>query len=487
MSPQAAAAPDPTSSKVPAPRKRGLDGFFGISERGSTPLREVRGGLATFFAMAYIIVLNPIILSSAEDKYEQHLSQPQLVTATVLVAAVMTILMGVVGNIPLALAAGLGINAMVAFQIAPQMSWDEAMGLVVLEGVGLLVLAVTGLREAIMNAIPLALKQAIGVGIGLFVTLVGLVSAGIVTRVPDASDSTVPVALGDGGTLKGWPSLVFCFGLLLTFVLLVRKVSGAILIGMVSSTILAVIIHNAAGMSEADWGLTAPEASGVVDTPDFGLLGDVDLFGAFGQVGFITASLLIFTLLLSNFFDGMGTIIGVSREAGLLDKQGRVPGLGRILTVESVGAIAGGGASASSNTVFVESTAGVGEGARTGLANLVTGGLFALALLFTPLATLVPAQAATPALVVVGAMMMMQIKHIDWDDVTIAVPAFATIVLMPFTYSITTGIGAGFILYVVLKVAIGKAREVPLLLWIVSALFVIHFAIDPIEQVLGVK
>lgn len=487
MSPQAAAATDPTSPKVPARAKNRLDGFFRISERGSTPLREVRGGLATFFAMAYIIVLNPIILSSAEDKYGEHLSQPQLVTATVLVAAVMTILMGVVGNIPLALAAGLGINAMVAFQIAPQMSWDEAMGLVVLEGVGLLVLAVTGLREAIMHAIPLALKQAIGVGIGLFVTLVGLVSAGIVTRVPDASNSTVPVALGAGGTLKGWPSLVFCFGLLLTFVLLVRKISGAILIGMVASTALAVIIHHAAGMNQADWGLTAPEASGVVDTPDFGLIGDIDLFGAFGQVGFITASLLIFTLLLSNFFDGMGTIIGVSREAGLLDEQGRVPGLGRILTVESVGAIAGGAASSSSNTVFVESTAGVGEGARTGLANLVTGGLFALALLFTPLAKLVPAQAATPALVVVGAMMMMQIKHIDWDEVTIAVPAFATIVLMPFTYSITTGIGAGFILYVVLKVAIGKAREIPLLLWIVSALFVIHFAIDPIEQVLGVK
>jgi AGZA family xanthine/uracil permease-like MFS transporter len=487
MSPQADVITEPTPPKVGADAKGGLDRFFKISERGSTPVREIRGGLATFFAMAYIIVLNPIILGSAEDKYHEHLSQPQLVTATVLVAAVMTILMGVVGNIPLALAAGLGINAMVAFQVAPQMSWDEAMGLVVLEGIGLLVLAATGLREAIMNAIPLALKQAIGVGIGLFVTLVGLVSAGIVTRVPDAADSTVPVTLGAGGDLKGWPALVFCFGLLLTFVLLVRKVPGSILIGMIASTVLAVIIHNAAGLSRADWGLTAPEASGVIDTPDFGLIGNVDLFGAFGQVGFITASLLIFTLLLSNFFDGMGTIIGVSREAGLLDEQGKVPGLGRILTVESVGAIAGGGASASSNTVFVESTAGVGEGARTGLANLVTGGLFALALLFTPLAKLVPAQAATPALVVVGALMMAQIKHIDWDDMTVAVPAFATIALMPFTYSITTGIGAGFILYVVLKAATGRVREIPLLLWIVSALFVVHFAIDPIEQLLGVK
>ncbi|WP_406285611.1 NCS2 family permease [Embleya sp. NBC_00896] len=487
MSPQAAVATDKTAPEVDPTTRNGLDRFFKISERGSTPLREVRGGLATFFAMAYIVVLNPIILASAEDKYHEHLSQPQLVTATVLVAAVMTILMGLIGNMPLALAAGLGINAMVAFQIAPQVSWDEAMGLVVLEGIGLLILAATGLREAIMNAIPLALKQAIGVGIGLFVTLVGLVSAGVVTRVPDAANTTVPVALGSGGTLKGWPALVFCFGLVLTFVLLVRKVSGSILIGMVASTVLAVVVHHAAGLDRADWGLTAPEADGVVDTPDFGLIGDVDLVGAFGQVGFISASLLIFTLLLSNFFDGMGTIIGVGREAGLLDAQGKVPGLGRILTVESVGAIAGGGASASSNTVFVESTAGVGEGARTGLANIVTGGLFALALLFTPLAKLVPAQAATPALVVVGALMMAQVKHIDWDDVTVAVPAFATIVLMPFTYSITTGIGAGFILYVVLKAATGKVREVPVLLWVVSALFVVHFAIDPVEQVLGVK
>ncbi|MFI6986674.1 NCS2 family permease [Embleya sp. NPDC050154] len=484
MSPQAATA---TDSQAPNKPRSGLDRFFKISERGSSPLREIRGGLATFFAMAYIVVLNPIILGSAHDKYDQQLSQPQLVTATVLVAAVMTILMGLIGNMPLALAAGLGINAMVAFQIAPQTTWDEAMGLVVLEGIGLLILAATGLREAIMNAIPLVLKQAIGVGIGLFVTLVGLVSAGVVTRVPDKVNSTVPVALGSGGTLQGWPAVVFCFGLVLTFVLVVRKVPGAILIGMVASTVLAVIVHQAAGLDKAAWGLTAPEADGVVDTPDFGLIGNVDLFGAFGRVGFITASLLIFTLLLSNFFDGMGTIIGVSREAGLLDKQGKVPNLGRILTVESVGAIAGGGASASSNTVFVESSAGVGEGARTGLANLVTGGLFALALLFTPLAKLVPAQAATPALVVVGALMMTQIRHIEWDDMTVAAPAFVTIALMPFTYSITTGIGAGFILYVVLRSAVGKAREIPVLLWIVSALFVVHFAIDPIEQVLGVK
>ncbi|HET9381959.1 MAG TPA: NCS2 family permease [Streptomyces sp.] len=462
-----------------------LDHFFRITERGSTYAREVRGGFATFFTMAYILVLNPIILGSAEDKFGNHLDSPQLATATALVAAVMTLIMGVGGNLPLALAAGLGLNAVVAFQIAPMMAWDDAMGLIVLEGLLICVLVLTGLREAVMHAIPQPLKQAISVGIGLFIAFIGFVDAGFVTRIPDAANTTVPVQLGSG-TLTGWPMLVFCVGILVTVVLLARKVRGAILISIVAMTVISVVINEFADIKS--WGLTSPALPDKpVASPDFGLIGEFDLLGAFGEVSVITGVLLIFTLILSDFFDSMGTIVGVTAEAGLLDERGQVPGVGRVLLIDSVAAAAGGAASASSATTYIESAAGVGEGARTGFANLVTGGLFAAALFFTPVLTIVPLQAASPALVAVGFLMMTQVKHIDWDRYELAVPAFLTIVVMPFTYSITNGIGAGFIAYVVIKACLGKAREVHWLLWGTAALFLVYFGIDPLEQVLGIK
>ncbi|MFI2433716.1 NCS2 family permease [Streptomyces sp. NPDC018693] len=463
----------------------GVDRYFKISARGSTFGREIRGGFATFFTMAYILVLNPIILGSAKDKFGQQLDPVQLTTATALVAAVMTIIMGVGGNLPLALAAGLGLNAVVGFQIAPLMSWDDAMGLVVLEGLLLCVLVLTGLREAVMHAIPQALKQAISVGIGLFIAFIGFVDAGFVTRIPDAANTTVPVQLGGTGTLSGWPVLVFCLGVLLTVGLLARKVKGAILISIVTMTVVAILVNSVADVES--WGLTTPDwPDEIVDTPDFGLLGHFSLFGAFGETTAVTVVLLVFTLILSDFFDTMGTVVGISSEAGLLDEQGKVPGLGRVLLIDSAAAAVGGAASASSATSYIESAAGVGEGARTGFSNLVTGGLFALALLFTPLLTIVPLQAAAPALVAVGFLMMTQVKHIDWDRYDIAIPAFLTIAVMPFTYSITNGIGAGFLAYVLIKTVLGKARDVHWLLWGASALFAVYFAIDPIEQILGV-
>jgi AGZA family xanthine/uracil permease-like MFS transporter len=468
------------------PPANGADRFFKISARGSTFGREVRGGFATFFTMAYILVLNPIILSSAEDKFGERLDSVQLVTATALVAAVMTIVMGVGGNLPLALAAGLGLNAVVAFQIAPLMSWDDAMGLIVLEGLLICVLVVTGLREAVMYAIPQPLKQAISVGIGLFIAFIGFVDAGFVSRIPDAANTTVPVQLGGTGALTGWPILVFCLGVLLTIGLLARKVKGAILISIVAMTVVAVVINEIADIKS--WGLTTPQVpDDVVASPDFGLLGDFSLFGAFGEVGVITVVLLVFTLILSDFFDTMGTVVGVTAEAGLLDAEGKVPGLGRVLLIDGAAAAVGGASSASSATTYIESAAGVGEGARTGFANLVTGGLFACALFLTPLLTIVPMQAAAPALVAVGFLMMTQVKHIDWDTYEIAIPAFLTIAVMPFTYSITNGIGAGFVSYVLIKTVLGKAREVHWLLWGTSALFLIYFAIDPIDQLLGAK
>ncbi|WP_369270232.1 NCS2 family permease [Streptomyces sp. R11] len=473
-------------STAPPQGVNSVDRFFKISERGSTFAREIRGGFATFFTMAYILVLNPIILGSAKDKFGHQLDAVQLTTATALVAAVMTIIMGVGGNLPLALAAGLGLNAVVAFQIAPLMSWDDAMGLVVLEGLLICVLVVTGLREAVMHAIPQPLKQAISVGIGLFIAFIGFVDAGFVSRIPDVANTTVPVQLGGTGTLTGWPILVFCLGVLLTIALLARKVKGAILISIVTMTVLAMVINSVADIKA--WGLTTPAwPDKVVDTPDFGLIGDFSLFGAFGETTAITVVLLIFTLVLSDFFDTMGTVVGISAEAGLLDEQGKVPNLGRVLLIDGAAAAAGGAASSSSATSYIESAAGVGEGARTGFSNLVTGGLFALALFLTPLLTIVPLQAAAPALVAVGFLMMTQVKHIDWDKYEIAIPAFLTIAVMPFTYSITNGIGAGFLAYVVIKTVLGKAKDIHWLLWGTSALFLVYFAINPIEQLLGVK
>lgn len=468
----------------PGPGLRPLDRYFRISERGSTLGREVRGGFATFFTMAYILVLNPIILGGAKDKFGEQLSGTQLATATALVAAVMTVLMGIGGNLPLALAAGLGLNAVVAFQIAPQMSWADAMGLVVLEGLIICVLVGTGLREAVMHAIPQPLKQAISVGIGLFIAFIGFIDAGFVSRIPGPTGST-PVQLGSDGRLTGWPVLVFCVGVLLTVALMARKAKGALLISIVVSTVLAIVINEIADIRPEAWGLTVPTLpDSVVDTPDFGLLGHFSLFGAFQQVGVVTIVLLIFTLILSDFFDTMGTVVGVSNEAGLLDAEGRVPGLGRVLLIDGAAAAFGGAASASSNTSYIESAAGVGEGARTGFASVVTGALFGLALFLTPLATVVPAQAAAPALIAVGFLLMSQVRSIDWERLDIAVPAFLTIALMPFSYSISNGIGAGFISYVVIKAVLGKAREVHWLLWGTAALFAVYFAIDPLERLL---
>ena len=466
-----------------------LDRFFAITARGSNVSREVRGGLATFFAMAYIIVLNPIILGAGTDKFGHQLDNGQLVTATALMAGLTTLLMGVIGNVPIALATGLGINAVVALQLAPKMSWPDAMGMVVLAGIVLMILVASGLRQRVMDAIPNGLRRAIAIGIGLFISLIGLVDSGFVTRNPDAAHTTVPLGLGQGGQLQGWPVVVFVLGLLLMFVLTVRKTKGAILIGIVAMAVLAIVINLVADIPDAAWGLSVPKIpDSVVGTPDFGLIGNISLFGGFHEVGWLTGCLFVFTVLLSGFFDAMGTIIGVGEESGLADKHGQLPRMGRILFLDGVGVAGGGLGSCSANTCFVESTAGVGEGARTGLANVLTGGLFLLALVFTPLAKVVPSQAATPALLVVGFLIMASnVREIDWSDYTVGIPAFLTIVSMPFTYSITNGIGMGVIAFIALRTATGRVREVPWLLNVVGLCFLVYFLLHPIEELLGVK
>jgi AGZA family xanthine/uracil permease-like MFS transporter len=481
-----------------------LDSFFKISERGSTISREVRGGVVTFFTMAYIVVLNPIILGGATDVNGDFLGgeggMAKIAAATALVAGIMTLLMGVVANFPLAIATGLGLNTFVAYAIASQMTWADAMGLVVLEGLIILVLVLTGFRTAVFRAVPAQLKVAISVGIGLFIALIGLVDAGFVRR---TNVGPVPVTLGDGKSLIGWPIIVFIVGFFLMIVLMVKKVKGALLIGIAVATILSIIIERTfkvgtnyiPGAFTADgkdfinpkgWGLNVPAIpSEVVATPNFDLLGQFNLFGSFSKIGFIAAALLVFTLLLADFFDTMGTMTAIGHEAKLIDKDGNVPNASRILLVDSVAAAAGGAAGVSSNTSYIESASGVGEGARTGLASVVTGVLFLLTTVLSPLVNVIPYEAATPALIIVGFLMMSQIKNIDWDDMGIAVPAFLTIILMPFTYNITVGIGAGFITYVVIRVVQGRGKEIHALLWLIAALFMVYFLSSPINTWVG--
>jgi AGZA family xanthine/uracil permease-like MFS transporter len=473
-----------------------LDRYFHISERGSTVWTEVRGGLVTFFAMCYIIALNPLILGTVKDGTGHYLADGHLATiaaATSLVAGVMSILMGTIANFPLSIAAGLGLNAVVAFSIAaqPGMTWADAMGLVVFEGLVMLVLVLTGFRTAMFRAVPRELKVAISVGIGLFVALLGFVDSGFVRPA-----SGTPLALGIEGSLYGWPTLVFVVGLLLTLVLMIRKVRGAILISIVSMTVLAVILQAAFsigaqgpnGANPRGWSLEVPKFPGwgnLLEWPNLSLIGHFSLTGGFRELGILTVVLLVFSLVLADFFDTMGTMVAVGTEGKLLDAQGDPIGTKKILVVDSVAAIAGGTGSVSSNTAFIESTTGVGDGARTGLASVVTGLAFLLSMFAAPLVAMVPYEAATPALVVVGFLMMTQVAGIDWKHWEVAVPAFLTIVLMPFTYSITTGMGAGFVAYVVLQVAAGKARKVHPLLWIAAVAFVVYFALGPIRQVLG--
>ncbi|MFF3249780.1 NCS2 family permease [Actinacidiphila glaucinigra] len=468
---------------TPPPRPAGrtrLDWYFHISERGSTVARELRGGLTTFMAMAYILLLNPLLLSGP-DVDGHRLGRTGLITATALAAAVSTLLMGLLGKAPLALAAGLSVSGVLATQVAPHMTWPQAMGMCVLYGAVIVVLVVSGLREVVMNAIPLPLKHGITIGIGMFIALIGLVNAGFVGRGEGG-----PLTLGAGGTLAGWPVLVFCVTLLLIFMLQAREVPGAILVGIVTGTVLALAVHAAGGTDAKAWGLSVPELPGhLVSAPDFGLFGHVE-FGGWEHIGALSVGMIVFTLVLAGFFDAMATIIGVGTEAKLADDRGRMPGLGKALFIDGAGGAIGGACGASGQTVFIESATGVGEGARTGLSSVVTGLLFAAGLFFTPLAQIVPGQVAAAALVVIGAMMMGNARHVDWGDRSVAVPVFLTVALMPFTYSITAGVGAGVIAYTAIKSAQGRFREPGLLMWALTAVFVVYFALHPLEGWLGV-
>jgi AGZA family xanthine/uracil permease-like MFS transporter len=476
----------PTSTDTPPVGT--LDRFFEITRRGSTVGAEVRGGLVTFVTMAYIVILNPIILSGKPDVDGIMLDFGPVGAATALTAGVMTILFGLVTRLPFAFAAGLGINAFVAFSVVGEVTWGEAMALVVINGAIIVLLAATGLRKMIFDAVPLQLKLAITVAIGLFIAFIGFVNSGFVTATLSASP---PVGLGVGGSVATIPTLLFVITLLITGILVARKVKGGMLIGLVTGTVLAVIAEaiwhlGSAVDTPGGWGLTIPTLpDSVVSLPDLGLIGAVDFGFDLAKVSLVTLVMLVFTLVFSNFFDAMGTMTGLAKEAGLADAKGDFPRIKSALVVEGVGAIAGGLTSSSSSTVFIESGSGIGEGARTGLANVVTGVMFLLAMFFTPLTSIVPTEIAAAALVIVGAMMMAQISHIDLTDFRVLLPVFLTATVMPLTYSIANGIGAGFISWVLVHALSGKAKTISPLLWIVAAGFVIFFARGPIEALLG--
>ncbi|MGJ0203677.1 solute carrier family 23 protein [Leucobacter sp. gxy201] len=475
------------ASGPPAKRAGAVDRYFKITERGSSFAAEIRGGLVTFVTMAYIVILNPIILTSSADVAGVTLDFGAVSAVTALTAGVMTILFGVVSKLPFGFAAGLGINAFLAFSVVGQVTWPEAMAIVMINGALIVLLSATGLRRMIFDAVPVQLKLAITVGIGLFIAFIGFVNSGFVTA---TKQSSPPVGLGIGGSVVTIPTLIFVITLILTGILVAAKVKGGLLIGLVSGTVIAVVVESIWKLGLAvdnpgGWGLTVPTLNGSpFSTPDLSLIGAVSF--DFGRVGFVTVVMLVFTLLFTNFFDAMGTMTGLSREAGLSDQHGNFPNIKSALIVEGVGAVAGGYTSASSNTVFIESGAGIGEGARTGFANLITGGVFLIAMFFTPLTQVVPTEVAAAALVIVGALMMAQIKHIDLTDFRVLLPVFLTVSVMPMTYSIANGIGAGFIAWVMLHAFSGKAKQVHWLLWIVSAGFVVFFARGPIEALLGV-
>jgi AGZA family xanthine/uracil permease-like MFS transporter len=437
-----------------------IDAFFQLSARGTTVAREARGALATFLTMAYILFANPAILSAAGVPFGPA------VAATAAASALATLLMGLGANFPMALAPGMGLNAVVAYQIAPAAgSWQTAMGLVALDGLTMLVLVLLGVRQALVSAIPRDLRRAIGVGIGLFIAFIGLVNARVVVVPPGtvqalASGAQMALPPVTFGSLRSPEAIVALAGLVVIAALIVRRVTGALLIGIAVATALALA-----------FGLTKLPAGPPLAWPSFETFGQLDLRGALRP-----AMLPLFlAVLLVDFFDTIGTSNAIAEEAGLVDERGNIAGLSRLLVVDSIAAAIGGLFGCSSVTSYIESAAGVSEGARTGLHSVFVALLFGLAIFAAPLVAAVPAAATAPALIAVGFLMSQQITRIDFVNAETALPAFVTLLTIPLTYSIAHGIGFGFISYALLALLTGRARAVHPLVWAASAAFAFHF------------
>ncbi|MGD0265174.1 MAG: NCS2 family permease [Candidatus Methylomirabilota bacterium] len=459
-----------------------IERFFDLRARGTNVGTEILAGVTTFMVMAYIIFVNPTILNFSGIKDLQNLGPgfaPTL-AATCLVAGAMTIAMGLVTNYPYAVASGMGLNAVVAFQliVGLKLPWTAAMGVIFMEGALITILVLTGFREAVMDAIPISLKRAIGVGIGLFILFIGLYEGGLVKQGPPG----VPVTLGDLNTL---PVLVALIGLFLTVALMALRIKGALLIGILLTTVAAILVNAASGHTAFTTPGVAVIPSKILAWPDFSTFGQGLDFSVFWRAGAVTAIVSVFSIMLADFFDTMGTVIGIAGEAGWLDKDGRLPGMKRILVVDSLSALFGGFASASSATTYIESAAGVSEGGRTGLTSVVTGLLFFVALVFSPVAEVVPPQATAAALIIVGFLMCSIVKDIPFGDFEEGFPALMTLVVMPFTYSITNGFGAGFITYAFIKLVRGKACELHPMMVGTAVAFVIYFALPWLRAAFG--
>jgi AGZA family xanthine/uracil permease-like MFS transporter len=418
-----------------------------VKGRRSTVSAELRGAIATFLTMAYIIPANANILANAVGAPNKH----ALTACTALAAGVCCILMGVIANFPIALAAGMGLNAMVAFSLSKATgSWQAAMGLVVLDGVVVLLLVLLGAREAVLNAIPRDLRLAIGAGIGLFIALIGLVNCGMV--------KPHPVTVMTYGELRDPKTGVAMIGLLLTAVLMAWRVVGALIIGIAATTAIAFAFDLTNW--PRDWGW-----------PKFSVAFHADLRTALNPK-FLP---LLFAIVMVDFFDTLGTATAIADEAELHDPSGRIPGVRRLLVVDSISASIGGLFGVSSNTSYIESAAGIAEGARTGLHSVFVGVLFLLAVFLAPLAAVVPQAATAPALVLVGFLMMKQTAAIDFDRLESALPAFITLITIPVTYSIAHGVGYGFIAYVAVNVLRLRLREVHPIMYVVAAAFAAFF------------
>ena len=457
-----------------------LERWFQLRAHGTKVGTEVRAGLTTFMVMAYIIFVNPIILGyvGVPGLDGKGLPFGPTLTVTCLTAGILSIAMGAFTNYPLALAPGMGLNAVVAFELVAGrgLTWPQAMTIVFFEGVVITILVLTRFREAMLEAVPLSLKRAISLGIGLFIAFIGFFTAGFVVK-PTAGP--LPVALGP---FQGLPIAVFLIGFVLTAWLMASRVRGALLLGIVITTVIAIVLNGAL----AGWkGFPTPGAAqlpaALVQLPDFSTFGRLDL-GVIAKLGLLTTILVTFSIMLSDFFDTMGTIIGVGGKGGFLDAQGKLPRANRVLLVDSLGAALGGVANSSSNTTYIESAAGVTEGGRTGLVAVVTGVLFLVAMWFSPLASVIPAQATAPALIIVGFYMMSVARDIAWDHYEDAIPVFVTMLVMPFTWSITNGIGSGFVTHVAIKVLNGRGGQVHWMLYLATAAFVVYFLVPLLER-----
>lgn len=429
-----------------------LERMFQLEERGSTVGRELRGAVATFLTMAYILAANPAILSAAEVPAESAIA------CTALAAGICCIAMGLIANFPLALASGMGLNAFIAFTAAPAMgSWQAAMGLVVLDGVIVLALVAAGLREAMLDAIPVDLRRAMAAGIGLFIALIGCVNAGIV------QSSGLPVPPIRSGSFQDPTVLITLGGVVLTAVLLASRIPGAIVVGIASCALALQMVSDA--------GADSSGGSSLWSLPSFEVVGQADVMAAL-QVKYLP---LLLTLLMVDFFDTLGTVTALGDQANIKDEQNRVIGLRRILAVDSMSAAIGGWLGVSSVTSYIESAAGISEGARTGLHSVLVGVFFLLCVFAAPLVAMIPPAATAPALIIVGFLMAESLTKIDFSKADTAIPAFVALLLIPLTYSISHGIGYGVLTFVAIRLATLRLRDVHPLLYAAAAVFGLAF------------